>query len=130
MPNMANITVKNKAGTDVIYVAATPSAGDSSPAVWRLNAASAILAHRPRLTLATRDNARKNGRVIEGSFQFPVVETVGGVDVITATVPLRINGTLPTNVSSATVADAFVQFGNLLASTLIRSAAEEGYAPT
>lgn len=130
MPNMANITVKNKAGTDVIYVAATPSAGDSSPAVWRQNAASGVIGRRPRLTLATRDNARKDGRVIEGSFQFPIVDTAGGVETTLATVPLRFNGTLPTNVDSADVADAFVQFGNLIASTLVRSAAEEGYSPT
>lgn len=130
MPNMANITVKDAAGADVVYVAATPSAGDTSPAVWRQNAASATISFRPRFTLATRDNARKDGRVIDGSFSFPVVGTVGGADTLLATVPLRVSGTLPTNVSSAEVADAFVQFGNLMASTLIRSAAEEGYSPT
>lgn len=130
MPNMANITVKNKAGTDVVFVAATPSAGDSSPAVWRQNAASSAISSRPRFTLLTRDNARKDGRVIDGSFSFPVMVDVAGIPTLAATVPLRFNGTLPTNVDSAVVADAFVQFGNLLVSTLIRSVSEDGYSPT
>lgn len=130
MPNMANVTVKNKAGTDVIYVAATASAGDKSPAVWRYNEASPVIGLRPKLQLTTRDNARKDGRVIEGSFSFPVTTTVGSVTTLQATVPLRFSGTLPTNVDSATVEDAFVQFGNLIASALLRSSAAEGYSPT
>lgn len=32
MPSMANITVKNNAAADVIYVAQVPSAGDKTPA--------------------------------------------------------------------------------------------------
>lgn len=130
MPTMANITVKDAANVDVVYSAATASAGDRSPAVWRANALSAIIGNRPRFQLVTRDNSKQNGRVFEASFSFPVVETINGVLTVTAKVPLQISGTLPTNVSSVFVNDAFVQFGNLLVSALIRSAASEGYAPT
>jgi hypothetical protein len=130
MPTMASITVKNAANADVIYNAATPSAGDRSQAVWRQNAAHAVIGFRPKFGLLTRDNSRKNGRVIEGSFSFPIVAEINGVDTLVATVPLTMSGTLPTNVDAAEVADAFVQFGNLLASSLVRSSAEEGYSPT
>lgn len=130
MASMANITVKNKANADVTYVASTPSAGDSSPARWTLNAANAAIGLRPKLLMVTRDNNRKNGRVVDLSFSFPITETVNGVETLVATVPLRTQGTLPTNVSAAAVADAFIQYGNLLASSLIRAAAEEGFAPT
>lgn len=130
MPAMANITVLNAAAGNVVYVAATPSAGDRSPAVWRANALSAIISHRPRFSLVTRDNARQDGRVFESSFSFPIIETIDGVATVVATVPLRMSGTLPTNVDSTKVKDAFIQNGNLLVSTLVRDSAEEGYAPT
>lgn len=130
MPAMANIVVLNNAGTNVTYTAAAPSAGDKNPAVWRANALSTIMGNRPVLRLLTRDNARANGRVIEGSFSFPVLQTISGVETVVAKVPLVFSGTLPTNVDATSVRDAFVQFGNLIASTLVRSSAEEGYAPT
>lgn len=130
MPQMANITVKNVANADVVYAANVPSAGDKSPAVWTQTAAHATPAFRPKFTVLTRDNARRNGRVLEVSFSFPVIATVNGVDVLVATVPLRLSGTLPTNVSANAVQEAFHQMGNLLVSTLIRSVATEGYAPS
>lgn len=130
MPSMANISVQNKAAATVVYVAATPSAGDRSPAVWRLSAASAVIGNRPKFQLLTRDNSRGNGRVFQASFSFPVLQTIAGVETVVAKVPLSVEGTLPTNVDNALVEDAFVQFGNLLVSALIRASASEGYAPT
>lgn len=130
MPAMANITVKNAANADVVYNAATPSAGDRSPAVWRANSLQAAISLRPTFSVVTRDNAKQDGRVMQAVFKFPVVETIGGVATRTATMPFTLEGTLPTNVDAALVNDAFTQMGNLFASTLVRSAAAEGYAPT
>lgn len=130
MPSMANITVKNVALADVTYVASTPSAGDKSAAVWRQNAASTIAGRRPQLTCLTRDNASKTGRHVSISLRFPVVVTENGVDRVAAVVPLNLEGVLPTNVAVSASLEAFTQFGNLLSSTLIRSVAEEGFAPT
>lgn len=130
MPAMANITVKNAANADVVYVAATPSAGDRSPARWTLNGASGIIGYRPKMQVVTRDNGAGNGRRIEGQLTYPIVETIGGVATKTATVPFEFSGVLPTNVDATLVADAFTQFGNLLASSLMRSSVSEGYAPT
>lgn len=131
MPSMANITVKDTANGDVTYNAATASAGDSSPAVWRNNSANNALAFRPTFTVLTRDNARRNGRVFRATFKWPVV-TVDALsnDVLVATVPFEVNGTLPTNINSAFLTEAFTQLGNLLVSTLVRSVVTEGYAPT
>lgn len=130
MPQMANITVKDAANVDVIYVASAPSAGDRIPAVWRANALTPIIGHRPSFTVVTRDNQKRSGRIMEASFKFPILGTVDGQTVVLATVPFSFSGTLPTNVDSAKVADAFVQFGNLVASVLVRSSASDGYAPT
>lgn len=130
MPTMANITVLNAAAANVVYTAATASAGDKSPAVWRATALSSIIGNRPRFQLVTRDNAKQNGRVFEASYSFPVLQSISGVETIVAKVPIQVSGTLPTNVDASAVNDAFVQLGNLLVSTLIRSSAAEGYAPT
>lgn len=131
MPSMANITVKNAAAADVVYTAAVPSAGDRSPAKWTANAAQSVIGFRPMVTVQTRDGGSgKPGRIMEGTFKYPVVETVNGVPTQTAIVPGSFSITLPTNVDSVVVADAYVQFGNLLASTLFRAVANDGYAPT
>jgi hypothetical protein len=130
MPTMANITVKDKANVDVVYVAQTPSAGDRVAAQWRVDAAHAIQAFRPIFSVTTRDNGKSNGRIIEGTFKGPVIQAVNGVDTLVATVPLSFSGTLPTNVSADTVLDMFYQFGNLVVSQLIRDSAGTGYAPT
>lgn len=128
MPAMANITVKNSANADIVFEAATPSAGDRVPAHWRNTSGSAKIGHRPSFSLLTRDNAKKNGRIIEGVYKHPVVDSVTGQ--LIATVPLSFSGTLPTNVDATTVANAFIMFGNLTVSTLIRDSAATGYAPT
>lgn len=130
MPQMAAITVKNQANTDVVYNAAVPSSGDKSPAKWTQNAASGIFGHRPTFTLSTSSNGNNNARKIEATLRFPVVEDRAGVPTIVANVPLTMSGALPTNVSAASVQEAFVQFGNLLCSALVRSSASEAFAPT
>lgn len=130
MPAMANITVKNVALADVTYVAATPSAGDKSAAVWRQNAASTVSGRRPQFTCLTRDNAAKTGRHLSISLRFPVIVTENGVDRVAAVVPLNLEGVLPTNVPVSASLEAFTQFGNLLSTSLLRSVAEEGFSPT
>lgn len=130
MPQMANITVKNKAGTDVVYVAKTPSAGDTVPARWMQDAASPIIGRRPRFQVVTRDSGAKNGgRRMFASGTFPIVTGTAPNEVIQL-VPFQADTTLPTSVDSALVEEAFVQFGNLLVSALLRAVAAEGYAPT
>jgi len=130
MPSMANITVKDSANADVIYVAATPSAGDRSSAIWRANALSPIIGFRPSFSVMTRDNQKQSGRIMEASFKFPILGNVSGQTVLLATVPYTFAGTIPTNIDSALALNAFTQFGNLCASALVRSIVSDGYAPT
>lgn len=130
MPTMASITVKDKANADVIYVAAVPSAGDKTPARWNQNAASAIAGFRPTFNCVTRDNGQGNGRIMECNFMYPHTTDVSGVDTLTAKTTAKVSVTLPSTYDSTAIADAYVQLGNLLVSALLRSVAEEGYAPT
>lgn len=129
MPQMANITIKASNGsTDVVYTAATPSAGDKSPAVWKVTAANVVPMYRPSFSLVMRDNGPKTGRHVEGVLKYPIVVTENGVAVLKATVPLSFSGTLPTNVDASLVKEATHQFGNLIASALIRSCFDEMYS--
>ena len=132
MPNMANITVKKADGTTlVVFNAASPSAGDLSPAVWRQNAASGIIGHRPKVTLVVRDNAAKTGRVFQSAGSFPITHTdTNGKVTLLATVPLRFEGTLPAGVTDSQLEEAVIQYGNVVCSDLFRAALKEQYAPT
>lgn len=129
MPGMANITVKNVANADVVFAVSTPSAGDRSPAVWRQNAVSGIIGHRPVLTVLTRDNNAKNARHLSVSMRWPVTATVDGRVAVVGTIPMNLEVVLPTTIDSSNCTEAFTQFGNLLVSDLLRGVASEGYAP-
>lgn len=132
MPAMANISVLSGAAATVVYVAASPSAGDRSPAVWRANALSVKLDGRPTFTCLTRDNGKRTARHLSMTYKFPVsyTDSTTGLTTVFASVPISVECTLPTNLSTTILTDAFTQFGNLLVSSLIRGVADEGYAPT
>lgn len=130
MASIANITVKNAANADVIYVAKVGSAGDNSPAQWRCDAASAVSGNRPQFSLTTRSNAGRTVRHMRHSLVFPIIETIGGVETVVGTVRWSGDLTILQNVSDAKVEDAVTQGGNLLVSTLFRASAKDGYAPT
>lgn len=130
MPTMANITVTNVAAANVTYVAATPSAGDKSAAIWKQNALSSVPNQRPSFTVLTRDNAAKTARHLSISLRYPVTQTVSGVTSVVAVIPVNLECTLPIGIDSAMNKEAFHQFGNLISSSLVRSVSEEGYAPT
>lgn len=131
MPNMADITVKKADNTtNVVYSALTPSAGDKVAARWRSNAVSAIPAHRPVVEVVSRDNGSKDGRRIQMSVKYPIIQTVSGVESVIATVPFDCSALVPQNVDTAQVTEAIHQAGNLLVSALMRSVYVDGYAPT
>lgn len=133
MPNMADVTIKKADGTtNVIYVKKAPASGDRTNAVWTADAESAIHAHRPEFKMSTRSNQNgtKPARLATAVFKFPVVETVSGIPTVVATVPMRMEITLPTNVDSTKVNEAIAQGTNLLTATLIRDSFKEGFAPT
>lgn len=128
MPNMANITVKDASNADVIYVASSPSSGDKTPARWKQNAAGTSWATRPEFSLVAKSNARGTTRVFTGDFKFPIVDAVTGV--VTDVIPGSFTFIGVNRVDSAVLKNAFTQFGNLIATALIRSCVEEGISAT
>lgn len=133
MPNMANITVKMANGTtDVTYNASTPSAGDKSPAIWTQNAYSGVQGFRPRFELQTQNNGAGTIRQMRVKFSYPVLYTDATTSLQKVLKSVGFDGVvyLPKEMTTNDWKEAFAQLGNLLSSTLVRSAAEEGYSPT
>lgn len=133
MPNMANITVKKADGTtDVTYTASTPSAGDKSPAIWTQNSFSTIQGFRPRLEIGTQNNGANTIRQMRVKYSYPSLftDTTTGLQKLLKTVGFDGICYMPKDLTTTEWKEAWAQLGNLLASTLVRSVAEEGYAPT
>lgn len=131
MPQMANITVKAANGTtDVVYSQLTPSAGDSVPAKWRAEAVSTIVAHRPRASLLSRDNAKKNGRVLDLRYAYPVQRTINGDLTLIGIIPLELRGTIGDSFTQAEIDEAVMQGLNFAGAVLIRDCFKSGYAAT
>jgi hypothetical protein len=129
---MANITVLDNVGASVVFNAATPSAGDRSPAVWRDNSASSVAGYRPEFRVLSRDNGKRTARHLSISMRYPVTFTdlaTGRVSLL-ATIPFSLEVTLPTNIDVADNRNAYVEFANLVTSSLLRDVAETGFAPT
>lgn len=133
MPSMANITVKNAAGIDVMFVQVVASAGDSSPARWELTAAANVSLGRPFAELMARPNADKTARKVIPSLTVPYLVTdVGtGLQRVAANVVFR-NGEMvkPRNVPDSVVDDAVAYWAGLTSSTLWKATFSSGYAPT
>ena len=131
MPQMANITVKAANGTtDVVYSQLTPSAGDSVPAKWRAETVSTVVAYRPRASLLSRDNAKKNGRVLDLRFAYPVVRTINSEQKLIGIIPFELRSTIGDDFTQAEIDEAVMQGLNFAGSVLIRDCFKSGYAAT
>lgn len=133
MPAMANITVKATNGTtDVIYVAKSPSAGDSVPARWRADALGASASLKPEVSMVSRDNGPGTGRRITMEFTWPqtYTDTATGLVKVANKAPGSVTLLLPKEMPDTQINETVDQFFNLISSALVRSAFKEGFAPT
>lgn len=131
MPQINNVTVKKADGTtDIVYTAAVPSAGDSSPAEWTSKTASTSRAWRPAIRMVSAYNGPKTARRMTVTGKYPVIRTVGGADTLVATIPLEFSVVLPMVITDAEASEATRQFENFLSNTLIRECIEQAYAAT
>lgn len=135
MPTMASITVKKADGTtDIVFDSLTPAGGDGAAAEWRQDTGQAAgfpVGLRPRLKVMTKWNGPKTARVMAFEASFPYAVQDSTTTLYSAKDQVFIKGTytLPTAIPAANLKEASYQFGNILASALVKSAAEVGYAP-
>lgn len=131
MPSLANITIKKADGTtDVVYTAVAGSSGDGSPAIFRNDNVGTTLAERPTLLVKTTSNGPKTARRLRGDFSWPIVTTdSGGNKTINGRMAGDFSFLVPQNQTVEVIQEQAHQFGNLVASAIIKASAVEGYAP-
>lgn len=130
---MANITVKKFDGTtDVIYTAATPSAGDGSMAIWKNQTIVGPIFVQPELRLASVNTKDNKKRRLRGTFVYPesYTDTATGLVMVRESVMGSFDFTLGKATTASTINEASAQFTNLIASALMKASLSSGYAPS
>ncbi len=136
MAAIANITVKKADGTtDIVYDALAGSGGDSSPAAWRQDTGAAAglpVGLRASLKMLTKWNGPKTARQASFEFVMPYAVQDSTTTKYSASDRVVLTGviTMPQAIPKATLDEGVYQAMNLLASTLVKSSAASGYAPT
>lgn len=130
MPSLSNITVKKADGTtDVVYTAVQGAAGEN-PALFRCNAVGTTVAERPTLLVKATANGTGTARRVRADYSWPIVtQDAGGNKVISGRMSGEASVLIPQNQDPAVIKEQAYQFGNLIASALLKASFEEGYAP-
>lgn len=133
MASATAITIKKNDGvTDVIYNVIAASGGDKSPAVFRSTSSIGTPGQQPELRIWSANNGANTGRKIVAEFTFPKVytDTTTSLTKVQNRGNIQVSGLLPLEMDAATANEFGAQFGNLMASILIKSAFQTGYAAT
>lgn len=136
MPNMADLIVKKADGTtDETYNALAASSGDTTPAYWRrdTSAAAALpVGLRASFSMQTKWNGNRTARVANFNFVYPYATQDSTTTVYSAKDRAVFRGdfTLPVAIPASFLNEAAAQGVNLLATALIKSCLQAGYAPT
>jgi len=132
MPAIANITVKKNDGvTDIIYNGVVPSSGDKNPAVWKYQAAGIAIGQQPELRLIARESG-VGKRELRATMFYPQVSTnsTTGVTSVVRKCMGTASWVLDKEMSATDTNEFVAQFGNLLASALVKSCVQSGYSAT
>lgn len=130
MPQMANITVKDDLNADVLFVALTPSSGDTTQAQWRADALGSTPAFAPAFATKTQYNGPKTARTVSVNGIFPVTRVVGGVEDVYAKQPFAVSTLVPLNITAAQAKRHAKIIGNLVAAALMQEIMSSGYNAT
>lgn len=134
MPTMANITVKKNDGTtDVVYTQVQPAGGPAVPAIWKNQTVGTTIGQQPELRCSSKESKSAGASFsdVRISYKFPRSvsnSTTGEISLsegFSAVASFRINQVMLT----ADLNEAAAQFGNLMASALIKSVNQSGRAP-
>lgn len=132
MPQLADITIKKADGTtDVIYVALSPSAGDKSPAQWRVEALGTVPGNRPQFQVSSKYSADRQARIVEGKLIYPETYTDSNTGIVATRLreTFQFTSIIRQDAADATTAELAAQAANLLKSTLMQSVLKTGFAP-
>lgn len=127
---MPNLVVKKKDGTtDVSFVLKRLASG-AVPGLYSNDAAAAVPAHRPTLTVAERASGGRNGaQKATIIVSFPYTQVIDGRDAVAALIPFRIEVPVPSQVPEAFMQEAAAQVANLLKTAELQAVLSTGFAP-
>lgn len=132
MPSLANITVKKNDGTtDITWTGVAASAGDKSPAIWRSQTVGSAPGFQPSFQMTSRPNGTGSARRVDVVITYPYTTT--GTDGKTYLAEKAIfTGSMlcPLGMPSTDFNEAVAQGMNLLASALVKSCLQSGFAAT
>lgn len=128
MPQMANITVKDKNGADLSLNAVSPSSGDKSPAIWRADSIHGVPLFRPTYRVTATYNGPRDARRVTITGEYPVPNDILGT--VLARIPFRFEITMPQALPSDTVDNAVVIAQNFLKSSLVTEILQSGFNAT
>lgn len=114
---IANITIKNQANADVVYTAARPQGGESTPALWLVKSGSRN--SQERLEALVRRSGSNQGYKTTIKITLPVMDTVNPALKVTNMV-FDLTVTTPDLMTDAAILDASTRFKNIIASTAIQ----------
>jgi hypothetical protein len=132
---MASITVKKNDGTtDIVFDEVTAAGADGTPAVWRQdtgNTAGLPVGLRSSFKLASKWNGSKTARQVSFELAFPYAVQDSTTTLYQSKDRVVCTGviTLPQGIPATSLNEAVAQGMNLLASALVKSAMQAGYAP-
>lgn len=136
MPAMASLTVKKAdETTNIVYDALTPAAGDGVDAVWRQDTGAVAglpVGHRALFAMKTLNNGPKTARraVLTYSRPYSTQNTTTSKYEAKDQASFRLEMTMPQAIPGAELSESVRQFLNLVNQTLVKQAAEQGYAPS
>lgn len=134
MPSIASFTIKKNDGTtDVNYIAKVPSAGDSSPAVWRQDGhAAPYIGLKPEVRLESRYNGDRSARRVNMTFVYKtfVTDTTTGVASEQARAMMTASAVVPLMMPQADIDELVSQFANMLTHTQFKDSFKLTYSPT
>jgi hypothetical protein len=131
---MASITVKKADGTtDIVFDAISASGGDTSPAVWRQDTGATAglpVGLRSSMRVSSKWNGPKTARQVQFDIALPYAVQDSTTTLYSSKDRVVLSGvcTLPVGMPSSALNEVN-QALNLLASTLIKSTMQAGYAP-
>jgi len=133
MPALADIsTLKYDGVTAVVYNGVIAASGDKTPAIWRVNAQGTAINFRPELRVMSRANANNSARIVDYMYTYPEVFTNSTTGIASVNTRLNAKGTLvlPLEMADTASREGAYQFGNLMATALLKSIFASGYSAT
>lgn len=133
MPQAADITVNNGAGTPVAktFTLLAPSASDGSAALWALKEGT-ISTVFPTIESSSRRNAGRDARKLNLTFKFPssYTDTVTGLTAVSTAAVVNTTVTVPDNYPEALKNDLVAFTANLMNHALVKAMVRDALSAT